>query len=298
MQLISCFYKQREHLGVVRGESVILPSLSGLWRGRRDNMQALIDAGDEGLVELSDFVEATSADDCVPLMDVVLRAPIPVPRQNIICLGWNYIEHAEESAGAFGRDADLPEHPIVFTKAVSSVNAPYGDILHDARVSDEMDWEVELGVIVGKPGRGISPQDALEHVFGYTVINDISARDLQKRHKQFFLGKSLDGACPMGPWIVTKDEIPDPQRLGLRCLVNSVTKQESNTQHQIFDVATTISILSRGMTLLSGTVIATGTPAGVGFARKPPEFLRPGDVVTCEVEGIGRIENRIVARTD
>ncbi len=148
--------------------------------------------------------------------------------------------------------------------------------------------------MIGKGGRGIAAKDALAHVFGYTVANDVSARDIQFRHKQYFLGKSLEGACPMGPTIVTADEIRDPQALDVRTWVNGELKQSSNTRHQIFNVATTISILSRGMRLEPGDLIATGTPSGVGFARKPPEFMKPGDVVECEVEKIGRLRNKVV----
>ena len=229
------------------------------------------------------------------LEDVTLLAPIPRPTKNIICLGLNYSAHADESARATGADVELPEYPIVFTKAPTSVNDPYADIIFDPQLTEKLDWEVELGVIVGITGKGVSPERALEHVFGYTVINDVSARDLQRRHSQFFLGKSLDGACPMGPWIVTADEIADPQNLELRTYVNDVMKQNGSTADQIFSVAETISVLSRGMTLEAGDVIATGTPEGVGFARIPPEYLRDGDVVTCEIEGIGRIQNRVVA---
>jgi 2-keto-4-pentenoate hydratase/2-oxohepta-3-ene-1,7-dioic acid hydratase in catechol pathway len=152
---------------------------------------------------------------------------------------------------------------------------------------------VELGVIIGTGGKTISGKKALKHVFGYTIINDLSARDLQFRHKQFFLGKSLDGTCPMGPWIVTADEIPDPQNLKLRCRVNGVLKQDSNTRHMIFDIPAIIETLSLGMTLEPGDIISTGTPSGVGFARTPPEFLKPGDTLECEIEGIGVLRNRV-----
>jgi len=211
-----------------------------------------------------------------------------------MCLGWNYAEHAKESSSAKGvQIQELPQHPIVFTKATTTVNGPFDVMVLDQSVTRRLDWEVELGVVIGKSGRHIAESDALSHVFGYTVINDLSARDLQKRHQQFFLGKSLDGSCPMGPWIVTADEIADPQNLGLRCLVNGQVKQDACTDQQIFSVANVIATLSKVMTLLPGDIIATGTPSGVGFARTPPEYLVPGDVVECEVEGIGKISNRI-----
>ena len=219
------------------------------------------------------------------------RAPIPRPRNNLVYLGKNYAAHARELSGAESDAGTKPRHPMVFTKTPTTVNGPYANIPFAPDVSREIDWEVELAVVIGCEGKNISRETSLAHVFGYMVLNDITARDIQYRHKQFFLGKSLDGACPMGPWIVTADEIPDPQNLDLRCWVNGVLKQEANTSEQLFPVAETISIVSLGHTLEPGDIIATGTPAGVGFARKPPEFLGPDDVVECEVEGIGRLRN-------
>ena len=232
----------------------------------------------------------------LPLATLALLAPIPAPQRNIFCLGWNYAEHSREAAQARGKEARLPERPIFFTKATTSINGPFGDLPYDARVSEQMDWEVELGVVIGVGGKNIRRAAALEHVFGYTVINDISARDAQAAHGgQFFKGKSLDGYCPMGPWLVTHDEIPDPHRLRLTCRVNGVVKQDATTEQLIFDIPAIIEWLSLGLTLLPGDIIATGTPAGVGFARKPPEFLKPGDTVETEVEGIGVMRNRVCA---
>jgi 2-keto-4-pentenoate hydratase/2-oxohepta-3-ene-1,7-dioic acid hydratase in catechol pathway len=280
-------------VGAVVSKTVVLPALAGHWPFAEETLLSVIERGPEGLSVLRDLVEGAPPYARLPLAGVEILAPIPRPRRNIMCLGWNYLDHARESARAFERAMAPHSDPVVFTKAVTTVNGPYADIPYDDQVSTQLDWEVELGVILGSGGRKIPRQDALGHVFGYTVINDISARDLQRRHKQFFLGKSLDGSCPMGPWIVTADEIPDPQRLGIRSRVNGVLKQDANTADQIFDVATTLSVLSRGMGLEPGDVIATGTPSGVGFARNPPEFLTPGDVVECEVERIGRLRNRV-----
>ena len=293
MRLITCDYQQRQYLGILHRESVILPALAGDWP---ETMLALIDAGPETWNRLAREVDRFPDAARIPLSDVRLLAPVPRPRQNVICLGLNYVDHAEESFAAKGQEVKIPEHLVVFTKAVSSVTGPYDRIPYDADVSTEMDWEVELAVVIGLGGRKIPVQDALNHVFGYTVINDISARNLQFRHKQFFLGKSLDGGCPMGPCIVTADEIPDPQTLDLHTWVNGTLKQSSNTLQQIFPVAEVISVLLQGMTLQPGIIIATGTPSGVGFARKPPEFLKPGDLVECEVEGIGRLRNPVTAR--
>ena len=287
MHLISCRYRGAERVGVVTGDCAGLISARDGWPR---TMLALIDAGPELWSALASNPDR-AIDERVPLSAVELCAPIPRPRKNIMCLGWNYADHVRESAGA--RAAEIPEHPVVFTKNTTSVNGPYGDIPWDPDLTTQLDWEVELAVIVGIGGRRIPVADALRHVFGYTVINDISARDLQFRHKQYFLGKSLDGTCPMGPVIVTADEIPDPQALELRTWVNGEIKQSSSTHYQVFGVARVLSILSLGMPLEPGDIISTGTPSGVGFVRNPPEFLKQGDLVECEVQGIGRLRNRV-----
>ena len=284
------------HLGVVQDDSIFLPALSNNWSAEINSMLQLIDTGEESLHRLKELIAKTQGSQWLSLSEVELISPIPRPRQNIMCLGWNYIEHVEETSGKTLEAPKLPKHPIIFTKAASSMNGPYANIPIDLEVSNKMDWEVELAVIIGKQGQGITKDKALDHVFGYTVINDISARDYQKKHKQFFVGKSFTGACPMGPWIVTADEIADPQNLNLKSWVNSELKQDSNTQYQIFDVATVIEALSKGMTLEAGDIIATGTPSGVGYVRNPPEYLMPGDVVECEVEGIGKISNPITSK--
>ncbi len=219
--------------------------------------------------------------------------PVERPSKNILCLGWNYAEHAEESQAVRGRKASPPGDLIVFTKAPTSVTGPYATVRVPCEFTDQLDWEVELGVVIGRRGRRIDPAEALDYVFGYTVINDLSARDVQFRHRQYFLGKSFDGACPLGPYIVTAETIPDCQNLELRCWVNGELKQHASTASQIFPVREVIAVLSRWMTLEPGDIIATGTPAGVGFARRPPQFLQHGDRVTCEIDGIGRIENTI-----
>jgi 2-keto-4-pentenoate hydratase/2-oxohepta-3-ene-1,7-dioic acid hydratase in catechol pathway len=207
----------------------------------------------------------------------------------------NYVAHAIESDRAKGREPKLPEHPVFFTKAVTSVCGPDDDIPLDPQVTEQLDYEVELAYIVGRQGKNIARADALGHIFGYTIVNDISARDLQNQHMQFFKGKSLDRSCPIGPWIVTADEIGDPGALGLRMRLNGETRQDSSTGDLIFDIPTTLSVLSLGQTLEPGTVVSTGTPSGVGMGRNPPEYLRPGDVMEAEVDGIGVLRNRVVA---
>jgi 2-keto-4-pentenoate hydratase/2-oxohepta-3-ene-1,7-dioic acid hydratase in catechol pathway len=217
--------------------------------------------------------------------DVRLLAPLSRPSKNVFALGLNYADHVAEA----GEHEPLPQVPIYFTKASSAINGPDHPVIADPRLTTKLDWEVELGVVIGVGGRWIARERALEHVFGYTVINDLSARDLQHDRPagQWFLGKSLDGCCPMGPALVSADEIPDPQRLDLTLRVNGIEKQRSNTRHMIFGVAEIIADLSRYITLAPGDIISTGTPSGVGDARTPPEFLRPGDVVEAEIAPIG-----------
>ena len=255
-------------------------------------LNAILDkAGDRRFSEVKTFTEIGAVHN---LSDIQLAAPIPRPRKNIMCLGWNYAEHAKETALLRGQETKAPEYPVFFTKAPTTVNSPYGNLIIDPQVSVEIDWEAELAVIIGNGGKNISEEDAMSHVFGYTVLNDVTARDLQSRHKQFFKGKSIDGYCPMGPWIVTADEIKDPQQLVVRLRVNGITKQEGNTSMMIFPIRTIIASLSKGMTLEPGDIIATGTPSGVGFARNAPEFLKAGDVMETEVEGIGILRNVVV----
>ena len=226
------------------------------------------------------------------LSEVQLAAPIPRPSKNVACMAVNYSEHAKEQI--ITRDTSAPpEFPVLFTKAPTTVIGSDATFHVDPLVSTQIDWEVELGVIIGKKGKNIAEDDALSYIFGYTVINDITARDMQSRHKQFFKGKSLDGSCPMGPYIVTADEVPDPQKLALRLSVNGVLKQNSNTSEMVFPVKKIIATLSLGMTIEPGDIVATGTPSGVGAGRKPPEFLKPGDVVDAEVEGLGVLRTHI-----
>jgi 2-keto-4-pentenoate hydratase/2-oxohepta-3-ene-1,7-dioic acid hydratase in catechol pathway len=208
-------------------------------------------------------------------------------------MGRNYQKHAAETARAEGRE---PSPPTIFTKAITSLTEPFADIAIDPAVSDKIDWEVELALVIGRRGANISRAEARRYVFGYAVLNDVTARDIQSDWGgQYFKGKSLDRSCPTGPWIVTPDELPDPQALRLSLRVNGEVKQDGTTQDMIYPVDAIIEWASRGMTLLPGAMIATGTPDGVGFARKPPEFLRPGDVMETEVEHIGTLRNRIVA---
>jgi 2-keto-4-pentenoate hydratase/2-oxohepta-3-ene-1,7-dioic acid hydratase in catechol pathway len=259
------------------------------------DMLSLIDRGEEGLARARTALERRER--TTPLASVQVLAPIPRPRQNVVCLGMNYVAHAIESDRARGREPRLPEFPVFFTKAAHTVCNPGDEIPLDPQVTSELDYEVEFAFIIGRAGKNIAREDALDHVFGYTIINDISARDLQSRHQQFFKGKSLDRSCPMGPVIVTADEIPDPARLGIRLRLNGETRQDSHTGDLIFDIPAIIAYYSLGTTLEPGMLFATGTPAGVGLGRTPPEYLRPGDVMEAEIDGIGVLKNHVVAAT-
>ncbi|MGG4167161.1 fumarylacetoacetate hydrolase family protein [Rossellomorea vietnamensis] len=223
--------------------------------------------------------------------EVKWLSPIPNVKRNIMCVGKNYREHAIEMGG----EQDIPKNIMIFTKATHTVIGHGETVLHHDDITEELDYEGELAVIIGKKGRGISPEEAMDHVFGYSILNDITARDLQKKHGQFFIGKSLDTTCPMGPFLVTKDEVEDPQNLSITTKVNGEVRQSSNTGQMIFSIPTIISTLSKGMTLLPGDIIATGTPSGVGKGYKPPRFLRKGDVVEIEIEGLGILTNPLQA---
>lgn len=231
----------------------------------------------------------------LPLVDVDLLAPIHRPPRNLFCIGKNYRRHAEEFAGS-GFDASstasVPEYPVVFTKVPESVIGDQDIIQYPEGISTALDYEAELAVVIGKPGRGIARADAMQHVFGYTIVNDVTARDWQQRHQQWFLGKSFDTFCPMGPMLVTADEL-DPSALSIRCWVNDELRQDANTRDLIFDIPTLIETLSAGITLQPGDVIATGTPEGVGAGFQPPRFLQRGDQVAIEIEGIGRLVNDV-----
>lgn len=230
----------------------------------------------------------------IKLSDVIKMAPIPEPRQDIICLGMNYKAHAEETAKFLSGYKEQYPKPIYFSKRVNLAVPDGGTISSHRDIVKKMDYEVELAVIIGKDARNIKPEEAEDFIFGYSIINDFSARDLQDERKQWYFGKSLDDFTAFGPWIVTKDEIPDAENLDIKCWVNGELRQNSNTSMLIHKIGDIISELSSGILLKSGTIIATGTPEGVGFGFSPPKFLKPGDVVKCEIQNIGTIENVIV----
>jgi 2-keto-4-pentenoate hydratase/2-oxohepta-3-ene-1,7-dioic acid hydratase in catechol pathway len=286
MRLVTFRINGSARLGVLRnGDEVVQVEEPG-------DMLSLIDAGREGLAKVQETL-ASSRSRARKLEDVDLLAPLPEPRGNILAMGRNYQKHAEESARKEGYE---PQPPTIFTKAITSLTEPFADIVIDPSISDQIDWEAELALVIGKRGANIKRANARDYVFGYTVLNDISARDIQTGWGgQFFKGKSLDRSCPTGPWIVTSDEVPDPQPLGVRLRLNGKLEQDGNTRDMIYPVDATIEWMSKGMTLLPGALIATGTPDGVGFWRTPSQVLHPGDLMETEVEGIGVLRNRIVS---
>lgn len=295
MLLVTFIEAGKSRLGMLdraRGEVV---DLSRAAPGLPQDMVAFIGLGEAGLVEAR--CALTSGTWRLPLAQVRLTAPIPRPARNIFCVGKNYREHARElqAAGLKGGGAEaVPELPIFFTKATTSVIGPGEPIPAWLDPTSTADYEGELAVVIGPGGRGIARAEAMRHVFGYTIINDVTSRALQRRHQQWFLGKSLDGFCPMGPAIATADEAPDAGALRVQTRVNGELRQDALVSDLIFDIPTLIETLSRTLTLVPGDIIATGTPAGVGMGFKPPRFLKKGDAVTISIDPIGTLENPVV----
>jgi 2-keto-4-pentenoate hydratase/2-oxohepta-3-ene-1,7-dioic acid hydratase in catechol pathway len=279
--------------GLVLDDKRIVDIPAALGASDATNTMLGIIRGGNAMLEKLRGLQSKAPSNTVNLADVKLHAPIPRPDKNVFCVGWNYLEHFEEGAKKLQDNRELPKWPVFFSKVPTTVTGPYDNIPFHSTVSTSCDWEVELGVIIGTPGINITEADAMRHIWGYTVINDVSWRDLQRRHGgQWHKGKSLDGSCPMGPWIVTADAI-DPTNLRVTCRVNGVTKQDSNTKFLYFKLPRLIADLSAGTTLEAGDIISTGTPEGVGFARNPPEFMKPGDLMETEIEGIGTLRNPI-----
>ena len=296
MRLATFETQGRQRIGVVLPDSETLVDVTSLLGERTD--------GESGLATLiGDWDSVKTALTPLPadlfrfeIAEVTLQAPLPRPARNLICVGRNYVEHAREFA-ASGYDGSVqtreeatPDAPVFFTKATTTVTGPYSDVGLHPDVTREVDYEAELAVVVGRAGRNIDRANALDHVWGYTIVNDVTARDLQKTHKQWFLGKSLDTFCPMGPWVVTADEV-DLETLVVTSSVNGERRQQATLQDMIFDIPTLIAVLSAGMTLNVGDIICTGTPAGVGIGFNPPKFLSPGDTVEVTINQIGTIRN-------
>ena len=286
MRLVTYRHQGQTRVGVVLGDQVadvssVAPDMNSLIQGGQQALDDARRAGDRGAR--------------TPLSEAQLLAPIPRPLKNVFCLGLNYREHVAEGAAAGVRSsADAPEYPVWFTKPATAVTGPYDDIPIEPRISTQYDWEVELAVVIGRGARHVAKDKAYDYVHSYTIFNDFSVRDLQRRHGgQWFKGKSWDKGSPMGPWLITPDELGDPEKLQVICRVNGVVKQDSNTAMMIFDIPTQIADITEVLTLEPGDIISTGTPSGVGFARKPPEFLKNGDVMETEIEKIGVLRNRI-----
>ena len=286
MKLVTYQYDGIERVGALTPDGAAILPLP------YPDMNTLIESA-----SFADLLSAASAAESsgasVPAAEAVLCAPIPRPRQDIICLGMNYRDHLTEAANydsAFAKERPVT---VYFSKRVSQAVAPEGFIERHAGLTERLDYENELAVILGKTARDVKAADAADYIFGYTIVNDVSAREVQTAHKQFYFGKSLDGFTPMGPCITTADEIAFPPALTLTTLVNGEPRQSSNTALLLNSIAEIIEELSSGMTLLPGTIIATGTPAGVGMGFDPPKFLASGDVVACTIEGIGTLRNTV-----
>jgi 2-keto-4-pentenoate hydratase/2-oxohepta-3-ene-1,7-dioic acid hydratase in catechol pathway len=293
MKLVTFAAGSSRRIGVVDAEAGVLRDVSELLPAGAGLLEVI-----EQWAELGPVLRERVAGLPARALDSVeLLAPIPVPRRNIFCVGKNYRDHVLE----FGRSGydqpdrseDLPEYPVVFSKATTSVTGPYGDIDPHHGVTEELDYEAELAVIIGRGGRGITREQAFEHVWGYTIIDDFTARDLQRTHKQWLLGKSLDTHCPMGPYAVSADEVTDVTALMVESRVNGEPRQSAPVKDLIFDIPELIATLSAGITLLPGDLIATGTPAGVGIGFDPPRFMVSGDVVEVSITGLGTQRNRI-----
>ena len=286
MKLVTYRFENTQRVGVLTQDETVLPL-------DYPDMNTLIETASPADLR-SAASAAARAGVRVPLAEVELLAPIPRPRQDILCLGMNYKDHADEAA-QYNAEAFTKEKPVAvyFSKRVSQAVAPEGDIERHAGLVERLDYEVELGVILGKAARNVKAEEAGDYIFGYTVINDVSARDVQTSHKQWYFGKSLDGFTPMGPCIVTADEIAFPPALDISSAVNGEPRQHSNTRLFLTGIPALLEELTAGMTLLPGTIIATGTPAGVGMGFDPPKFLQSGDVVECTIQDIGTIRNTV-----
>ena len=299
MKLLTYRYENAEHVGVLdKTEKWVYPiSAAGI---SAVTMQELIEQADNAA--LSALKSLSRKEPCgvaaaLALDAVQLLAPIPVPKQDILCLGVNYAAHAEESA-RFHKDhflKDSARQTIYFSKRVNRAVDPFGGICAHENVTSQLDYEAELVVVLKKDAKNVKRGEARDYIFGYTVMNDVSARDVQTAHKQFYFGKSLDAFTPLGPWIVTEDEIPYPPQLAISSYVNGELRQSSNTKLFLSTIEDVLVELTAGMTLQGGTLIATGTPAGVGMGFTPPKFLKVGDTVECRIEGIGSLKNTIIS---
>jgi 2-keto-4-pentenoate hydratase/2-oxohepta-3-ene-1,7-dioic acid hydratase in catechol pathway len=301
MKLVTYRLGQKEsRLGVIQDSLIIDAQNFGerIDLSLPSSMLEFIDLGSIAVSSLSEILSKTKARDfvgvSVPIENAKILAPIPRPRKNIFGIGLNYTEHIAESARSLDTSSELPQEPIIFSKFPTAVIGDGEPICHNQKITQQLDWEAELAVVIGKKCNRVDKADALQHVFGYTIINDISARDC-RRAGQWVVSKSQYSFAPMGPCIVTADEIKDPHNLNISCHVNGTEKQNSNTKFMLFNINDLIEDISQGLLLEPGDIIATGTPAGVGAGRDPQEFMWPGDVLETSIEGIGKIRNPIIA---
>jgi 2-keto-4-pentenoate hydratase/2-oxohepta-3-ene-1,7-dioic acid hydratase in catechol pathway len=283
---------------VLAGGLLPLPNAAAEAREMADlsAVLAIIRGGEHALAACRRLAQHAERDGraLVPLARAELLAPLPVLVRNAFCVGRNYVDHVKEGAAVRNVEAQLPQAPQFFTKATHTLIGPGADVRLDERVTRRLDYEVELALVIGRGGRDIAAECAFEHIFGYSIANDVTARDLQRRHDQWFKGKSLDTTLPFGPWIVDAQEIGDPATLELTMSVNGEERQRARVAQMIFDIPTLIAQLSAGLTLEPGDVIATGTPSGVGFAMQPPQYLKGGDVMVARIDRIGELRNRVV----
>lgn len=298
MKFVTAMIHNEQFIGLVHGEKII-----DLRKAEKDifelssfpnTLLQCVAKGDKFVQNVKQIVDKINVKEgsesyLYPLADVKILSPIPNPPKNILCVGKNYRNHVIE----MGSEEDIPNHVLLFTKAPTSVIGHKDEIDPHLHITKELDYEGELAVVIGKKGKQINEEDAMDYVFGYTIVNDVTARNLQKQHTQYFLGKSLDTSCPIGPYLVHKSAIENPYDLKIKTSVNNDIRQDGNTKDMIFSIEHIISTISQGTTLEPGDIIATGTPAGVGNGFQPPKYLQPGDIIEIEVEGIGVLENRI-----
>lgn len=297
MYFVTYRYEGLEKIGLFQRKKKVIINMESIFRylDREcpKTMNQFIDIADDNLIkEIKDVLVKENLEG-ISKEEVKLCAPIPYPRRNLICLGKNYIDHAKETSGLPGGSDEIPKYPIYFTKIANPAIGNHDIIKKHSDITKKIDYEVELAIIIGKDGKDIKKEEAEDYIFGYTIVNDVSARNIQRKHGQWFKGKSLETFCPMGPHIVHKSQIEFPVELDIQCKINGELRQNSNTKNFIFDIPYILSDLSKGMELKKGDVIITGTPAGVGLGFKPFKFLNPGDLIECYIEKIGTLINRI-----
>lgn len=298
MKFVNFTVADKKQIGILLDNDKICP-LDNFFKNQASYNQSIIDMNyvienwnSDYLKDLDVYIN--SYDEIYNMKEAKILSPIEFPKRNVFCLGKNYLDHALEVKGLKGSEDELPKFPIYFSKLASPATGDGDDIKAYTELTDKLDYEVELAIIIGKDGINIAKEEAEDYIFGYTIANDISARNMQRKHGQWFKGKALDTHCPIGPHIVHKSEIPFPVELDIKSYINDELRQNSNTKMLIFDIPTIISDLSKGMTLRAGDIIITGTPAGVGLGFKPSKFLNVGDKVVCEIEKIGTLTNYIV----